>query len=370
LSERVRVGLVGCGAISANYLKNAANLPILEVVACADLDLGRARARAEEFGVPRAVSVDELMTDPEVDLVLNLTIPAAHAPLGLQALQNGKHTYTEKPFAVDREEGRRVLEAARIARLRVGCAPDTVLGAGIQTARKVLDDGKIGRPVAFAAQMLGRGPEGFHPDPAFFYQPGGGPMFDMGPYYITALLNLLGPIRRLSGMAAIAIPDRSVATGPKQGQKIPVETPDHVCGMLEFENGAVGTLVTSFAVRHGDYDRKFPILIYGEEGALRVPDPNTFDGAVQVRGRDDAEWQEVPHAFPTGYGRSVGVADLAYAIRSGRPQRCSAEQGFIVLDVMQAFLDSSREGRPITPSIQYERPAPMPADLPFGTLDG
>jgi predicted dehydrogenase len=315
------------------------------------------------------LSVDALLADPEIDLVLNLTIPKAHAPLSLQALQHGKHTYTEKPFAVDREEGRQVLEAARRSGLRVGCAPDTVLGAGIQTARKLLDDGVIGRPVSFAAQMLGRGPEGFHPDPAFFYQPGGGPMFDMGPYYLTALLNLLGPVRRLSSLTSVAIPDRVVATGPKQGQQIPVEIPDHIAGVLEFENGAVGTLVTSFAVTHGDYDRAHPIVIYGTEGALRVPDPNTFDGTVQYRRTEDKEWQDAPLVFPTGYGRSVGLADIAHAIRSGRPHRCSAEQGFAVLDLMQGFLDSSAPGAAVTPSLSYERPAPMPADLPFGTLD-
>jgi len=233
----------------------------------------------------------------------------------------------------------------------------------------VLDEGAIGRPVAFTAFMLSRGPEHFHPNPEFFYQPGGGPMFDMGPYYVTALLNLLGPIKRLTGSASVAISERTVATGALQGQKIPVNTPDHVCGALEFENGAVGTLMTSFAITHGLHDRQFPITIYGTEGALKVPDPNTFDGPVQVRGAGDEEWRDAPHAFPTGYGRSVGLADMAHAVRSGRAHRASAEQAFTTLDVMQGFLDASAEGRAFTPAISYRRPAAMPTDLPFGVLD-
>jgi predicted dehydrogenase len=369
MSEKVTVGIIGCGAISSNYLKNAANLPILEVVACADLDLDRAKARAAEFGVPKALTVDQLLADDSVEMILNLTIPKAHGPLAIQALEAGKHTYGEKPFALDRSEGGKVLETAEARELRVGCAPDTFMGAGLQTARKLLDDGVIGRPIAFTGLMLGRGPEHFHPDPEFFYKPGGGPMFDMGPYYVTAFLNLFGPVKRIIGGASAAIPERTVGTGPKQGEKIVVETPDHVCGILEFENGAVGTLITSFAVTHGDYDRTYPIVVYGTEGAMRVPDPNTFDGPVQYRRTDDKEWQDAPLAFVKGYGRSVGLADMAYAVRSGRPHRATGAQGLAVLDIMQGFLDSSREGRALEPSVRYERPAPMPADLPFGTLD-
>lgn len=369
MAEPVRVGIVGCGAISGNYLKNAQNLPILEMAACADLDMDRARARAEEFGVPRVLSVEELIADPEIDLVLNLTIPAAHAPLALQTLAAGKHAYAEKPLAVTRDEGRKVVEAAKASGLYAGCAPDTFLGAGIQTARKLLDDGIIGRPVAFTAFMLGRGPEHFHPDPNFFYQPGGGPMFDMGPYYVTALLNLLGPVKRITGTATIAIPEREVGKGPKAGEKIQVNTPDHVCGTMEFVNGAAGTLVTSFSVPHGLYDRKHPITIYGTEGTMKIPDPNTFDGEVEFRRVEDEEWTTAPHVFVAGYGRSVGLADMAYAVRSGRPARASAQQALAVLDLMQGFLDSSASGTAYEPSVSYERPALMPADLPFGTLD-
>lgn len=368
-TEPVRVGVVGCGAISAAYFKMAAQLPVLEMVACADLDREKAEARAAEFGVPRVLTVDELLADSEVEVVLNLTVPKAHAPVGLAALRHRKHTFVEKPLAVNRTEGRALLDAAAAAGLRIGCAPDTFLGAGIQTARHLVDQGAIGRPVGFTAFMMGRGHESWHPSPEFYYEVGGGPMFDMGPYYLTALLNLLGPVRRISGIASIAIPERTITSQPKYGKKMTVETPDHICGTLEFVSGAVGTLITSFAITHPDYDRKFPITVYGSEGALKVPDPNTFDGPVQVRGIEDDEWHDVPHTFVTGYGRAVGLADMAQAIHSGRPHRCSAEQAFTVLDLMQGFLDSSDSGRAYEPVLPYQRPAPMPADLPFGQFD-
>lgn len=366
--ERIKVGIIGCGAISSNYLTNARNLPILDVVACADLDLERAQAKAAEFEIPNACTPEELIAAPEVELVLNLTVPAAHLPVALAAIAAGKHVYNEKPLASTRADGAQVAEAARQQGVRVGCAPDTFLGAGLQTARMAVDSGLIGRPVAFTAFMLRRGPESFHPSPEFFYDPGGGPMFDMGPYYLTALLNLLGPVRRIQGAAAIEIPERTIATGPRQGATIPVSTPDHVCGTLEFDCGAVGALITSFAIAHGEYDRKYPITVYGTEGALRVPDPNHFDGEVWVRRIEDAEWQPVPHVIPTGYGRSIGLADLAYAIRSGRPHRASGDQGLAVLDLMQGFLDASATGIAYAPAVPYRRPAPLP-DLPFGHLD-
>lgn len=371
MADKVKVGVIGCGAISANYFKNAVNFPILEMAACADVIPEKAEERAKEFNVPKVGSVEELLADEAIEIVLNLTVPKAHAPVALQAIEAGKHTYSEKPFGVSREEGWAILEAARKKGVRVGCAPDTFLGAGIQTARKVIDAGGIGRPLAFTAFMLSRGVEGWHPNPEFYYEVGGGPMFDMGPYYLTALLNLLGPIQRISGAATIAIPVRTITAKdhPRLGKKITVETPDHVCGTMEFENGCVGTIMTSFAVMHGVYERQFPIVIYGEEGTLKVPDPNGFDGAVQIRRPGDEDWQEVPHAFLKGYGRSVGLADMAHAIRSGRPHRCSAEQAFAVLDAMQGFLDSARDGKAYTPVGQYERLAPMPADLPFGVLD-
>ncbi len=369
MADTVRLGVVGCGKISDQYLGMAKNFPAVEVSACADLDPERARAQADKFGVPRALSVEELLKSDEVDIVLNLTVPKAHVPVGMQCIENGKHMYAEKPLGIDREEGRRLVAAATEKNLRIGCAPDTFMGAGIQTARKIIDDGTIGQPIAFTAFNMGRGPESWHPSPEFYYEVGGGPMFDMGPYYLTALLNLLGPIRRVGGVASIAIPDRTITSQPKSGKKIRVETQDHICGTIEFENGAVGTIITSFATMYPGYDGNQPITIFGTEGTLRVPDPNQFDGPVHFRKAGEEDWTEAPAMFVRGYGRSIGVADMACAIRSGRPHRAGAEQAFTVLDVMQGFLDSSNQGKDFRPSAPYQRPAPMPANLPFGVLD-
>lgn len=369
MKNRIRMGVVGCGAISGAYLGMAKNFPIVELVACADLDMEKARAKAAEFGVPKVWGVDRLLESPEIDLVLNLTIPKAHVPTSLRAIENGKHTYSEKPLGVDRAEGLKLLEAAKKKNLLVGCAPDTFMGAGIQTARKLLDDGIIGRPVAFTALMMCPGHEHWHPSPEFYYQAGGGPMFDMGPYYLTALLNLFGPVKRLSGIASVAIPLRTITSKEKFGRTIEVQTPDHVCGMMEFENGAVGSLITSFATRFPTYDGRQPITIFGTEGTMRVPDPNTFVGPVHYRKKEDADWVEAPPQFVSGYGRSIGVADMAYALQSGRPHRANGQQAFAVLDLMQGFLDSSQSGRAVEPAGSYQRPAPMPAGLPFGVLD-
>jgi predicted dehydrogenase len=360
MSERVGVGVVGCGAISGAYFAGARSFPVVAVVACADVDVGAAERKAREFGVPRVLSVDELLREESVEIVLNLTVPKAHVPVALRAVEAGKHTYSEKPLGVSRDEGRRLLDAAAARGVRVGCAPDTFLGSGIQTARKLIDDGAIGRPVAFTAFMMNRGHESWHPNPQFYYEPGGGPMFDMGPYYLTALFNLFGPVRRLGGMASVAVPDRTITSQPLAGTKIRVETPDHVCGTMEFESGPVGSIVQSFATHHPTYEQAHPITVYGTEGTMKVPDPNTFDGTVFLRRGGDAEWTKMPPTFVEGYGRSVGLADMAHAIRAGRPHRASGELAFAVLDAMQGFFDSSDNGRVHTPAFTFERPAPMP----------
>ncbi len=369
MPEKVRVGVVGCGAISGAYLKHAKDFSILEIVACADLNREAAQKRADEFGVPRVLTVEELIQDDGVDLVLNLTVPQAHVRVALAAIAAGKHTYSEKPLGVNRREAKQVVDAGKTRGVLVGCAPDTVLGAGVQTARKVLDAGEIGRPVGFTAFMLCKGHEHWHPSPEFYYEAGGGPMFDMGPYYLTALLNLLGPVKRLAGMGTIAIPQRTIASGPKAGTKMMVHTPDHIFGTMEFANGAVGIMGMSFTVRYAAHDGKAPITIFGTEGSLKVPDPNTFDGTVQIRTDADEDWREVPHAFSTGYGRSLGLADMAYAIRSGRRFRCDGQQALAVVDLMEGFLASSQANEYYTPSVSYERPPMMPAGLEFGTLD-
>jgi predicted dehydrogenase len=367
--EKVRVGVIGCGAISGAYLGMAKNFPNVEIAACGDIDMDRARAKAQEFQIPRAVTVDQILADDKIEIVLNLTVPKAHVPIGLRAIEAGKHTYAEKPLGVNRPEGEKLMRAAAQRNLRIGCAPDTFMGAGIQTARKLIDDGTIGRPVAFTAFMLCPGHESWHPSPEFYYEIGGGPMFDMGPYYLTALLNLLGPVKRISGTASIAIPERTIESEPKRGTKVKVQTPDHICGTIEFASGAVGMIMTSFATRFGTYDGKQPITIYGTDGTLKVPDPNGFDGPVHLRLKDDPDWREVPHAFVAGYGRSVGLADMAAALRTGRPHRASGEQAMAVLDLMQGFLDSASSGSAYFPVARYSRPAPMRPDLPFGVLE-
>jgi predicted dehydrogenase len=376
--DKVRVGVIGCGAISGAYLGMAKNFPLVEMSACADLNPAAAKSKAEQFGIPKVCSVDELLKDPSIEIVLNLTVPKAHVPIGLQAVAAGKHMYAEKPLGIDREDARKLIDAARQKGVRIGCAPDTFMGACVQTARKLIEDGAIGKPVAFTSTWMSRGHEHWHPSPEFYYEVGGGPMLDMGPYYLTALLNLLGPIKRLAGLASISRAQRTIVhkkdgvPGPKFGKVINVETPDHVVGVIEFQNGCVGQIVTSFATRGANYDNKSPIVIYGTEGTLRVGDPNGFDGPVFLCRFDDNkpdEFVEMPHTFVKGYGRSVGVADMAYAIRSGRPHRANGDLAFAVLDAMVGFLDSSRNGQFHVPTARFEKPKLMPAELPFGQLD-
>ncbi len=378
MHKPVRIGVIGTGAISGAYFNYAKKFPILEMAACADLNIESAQAKAKEFGVPKVCSVDELLADPSIEIVLNLTIPKVHATICSRAALAGKHSYVEKPLGINREEGLKLVQIAKEKNVRVGCAPDTFMGAGIQTARKVIDDGLIGRPIAFTAFMIGRGHEHWHPNPEFYYQPGGGPMLDMGPYYVTALLNLLGSWRRAMGMASITQTERPIThknreggPGPKFGKIIKVEEADHIMGTIEFENGCVGTIIQSFAMRAGS-GAASPIIVYGTEGTLHVPDPNGFDGPVKLCRFEDGkpdEFVEVPHAFPTGYGRAVGLADMAHAIRSDREDRCSAQQAMAVLDLMLAFKDSSDNGVAIAPSVTYTRPTPMANGLPFGQLD-
>lgn len=369
MAEKFRVGVIGCGAISGKYLQTSRNFPILQIAACADLNPEAAKKKAREFNIPLVLDVEKLLADPSIDAVLNLTVPKAHASICLAALDAGKHVYVEKPLAVTRRDGQAIVAKSKKKKLRVGCAPDTFLGAGLQTARKALDDGLIGKPVAFTAFMMCPGHEHWHPNPEFYYEPGGGPMLDMGPYYLTALMNLLGPIKRLAALSSIAIPDRTITSQPKFGQKIVVQTPDHVSGSIQFQQGAVGTITMSFATRFPQHDPATPITIFGTDGTLLVPDPNYFGGPVKLRRKDDAGFRELPLVFPHTYERSVGLADMAWAIRLGRSSRANVNQAFAVLDAMLGFGDSSRTGRAYKPATTYHRPAPLPANLPFGVLD-
>ncbi len=367
MAEKVRIGIIGCGTISGAYLKIARAFPILEVAACADLLPERARARAEEFGVPRACSVEELLGDSSIEIAVNLTIPRAHAAVGLAALEAGKSLYNEKPLAVERDDGRKMVELAGKKGVRLGGAPDTFLGGGLQTCRKLIDEGWIGEPVAAAAFMLGHGHESWHPDPAFYYQRGGGPMFDMGPYYLTAMVMLMGPVRRVTGAARITFPERTITSQPKHGQKIQVEVPTHVAGIMEFASGAIGTITTSFDVWAGQVPR---IEIYGTEGTLSAPDPNGFGGPVRLRRAGAGDWSEIPLTHPyVENTRSIGVADMACALRSGRPHRASGELCFHVLDLMHAFHEAASQGRHIEMQSTCPRPAPLPLGLAPGQLD-
>ena len=363
---RTKIGIIGCGNISGIYLKSDKTFENLQIVACADVDMARAQAKAAEYGV-KAYTVEQLLADPEIEIVINLTIPAAHAEVSTAALNAGKAAYHEKPFALNREDGRKLLATAKAHNLRIGCAPDTFLGGGLQTCRKLIDDGLIGEPVAATAFMMAPGHERWHPDPDFFYQPGGGPMFDMGPYYLTALISMLGPVKRVTGSTRITRAERTITSQPKHGQTIKVNVPTHVAGLLEFASGPIGTIITSFDVWAANLPR---IEIYGTEGSLSVPDPNTFGGPVRLRRSNGTEWEEMPltHIY-TENSRGLGVADMAAAIRSNRPHRASGELAHHVLDIMQAFHDASREGKHIELSSTCERPAPLPLGLRPGLVE-
>lgn len=364
----VKTGVIGCGNISSAYLSANAVFEAIDIVACADLDADRANAQAEAFGIARSCSVDELLADPEIELVLNLTVPKAHASVNLAAIAAGKSVHTEKPFAVEREDGLKVLAAAEKAGVRVGGAPDTFLGDGGQTARKLLDDGAIGRPLAATAFMMCRGHESWHPSPEFYYEKGGGPLFDMGPYYLTALVNLLGPVKQVAAIAGSGFSERKITSEPKAGKIIPVETPTHVSGTLAFANGAIVTVVMSFDVpRH----RHSCIELYGTEGSMVVPDPNGFGGTVQLfRMGQDEDFAEAPNLGEhPEYQRGVGAADLAMGLRTGRPHRVNGELAAHVLEVMHAFLDSSESGQCVEIQSRCQRPAAIPSGLGSGELD-
>lgn len=367
--RRIKVGVVGCGNISNAYFHGLSQFPdLLEVVACADLDDSKAKAKALEKRLPHAGTVDEVLGDPGIDLIVNLTVPKAHAEVNLAALRQGKHVYCEKPFSLSRREGVEVLNFARGRNLLVGTAPDTFLGAGLQTCRKLMDDGVIGEPVAATAFMVCRGHESWHPSPEFYYEKGGGPLFDMGPYYLTALVSLLGPIRRVSASARATFPTRTITSEPQNGKIIEVETPTHYSGTLDFESGAVATVVMSFDVWNGKLPR---LEIYGTEGTLGCPDPNQFHESKDVyllRG-NSSKWEDVPLAHAHRVGRGMGVADMAKAIVSQRDHRCAGELGCHVVEVMEAFEESSRTGRHVEILSKCRKPEALPVQLATGQID-
>ena len=365
--EPVRVGLVGCGNISAIYFRNGALFNSIDIVACADLAPERAVASAEQYSIPKACPVEALLADPGIELVLNLTIPKAHAPVGIAALEAGKSVYTEKPLAVTRDEGKRMVALAREKGVLLGAAPDTFLGAGLQTCRKLIDDGWIGEPVSATAFMQCHGHEHWHPDPDFYYQPGGGPMFDMGPYYLTALVSLMGPVTRVAGLTRATFPERLITSEARFGEIIEVNTATHIAGILEFSGGAIATMVMSFDV----WGHTMPCIeIHGTEGSLSVPDPNGFGGVVQVCRPRTRQWETVPltHRYAEN-ARGLGVADMACPLRTGRRHRATEALAYHVLDVMHAFTDSNNSGAYARVESTCERPALLPMNPRPGDID-
>jgi predicted dehydrogenase len=352
-SNKIGIGVIGCGNISMTYLRNAALFSGVELRACADIVADMSALRAREYGI-RAETVDQLLADPEVDLVLNLTIPAGHFDITMGALSAGKHVFTEKPLATSAADGRSLVAEAKARGLLLGSAPDTFLGAAGRRARWLIDEGAIGRPVAGTAFMMGRGMEHWHPNPQFYYQPGGGPVFDMGPYYLTMLVNLLGPVKRVMAMATKGQDERLItAAGPYQNTSFKVGTPTNVLSLLEFHAGTTVTFGASWDVfRHSNH----PIELHGTEGSLRLPDPDTFGGTVAFSDRG-AGWSDFeteadlygaknwPFAAPDRANyRMLGVADLVGALHEGRAPRASGDMALHVLEIMEAILLSGETG--------------------------
>ena len=364
MPEQIGVGIIGCGNISAAYMRLAPLFRGFEIRACADISDQAARARAEEFGL-RAETVDGLLAAGDIDIVVNLTIPAAHFEVSGRILNAGKHVYSEKPFVLSVEEGYQLADRARAKGLRIGSAPDTFLGGSHQLARNLIDSGAIGKVTGGTCYVLSHGMEDWHPNPDFFFKPGGGPVLDVGPYYITNLVQLIGPVKRVAAMSATPSPERTITSQPRHGEKIPVETPTTFQALLEFENGAIVTLGASWDVwRHGHS----PMELYGEDGSLFLPDPNFFSGDLQMTKRAEftdalPAWEHPLSVVNEGDGergvanyRASGLADMAQAIADGRPHRCSLELALHVVEIMTAILQSGEDGRFKSLETRCERP--------------
>ncbi len=363
--KKVGIGIIGCGNISGAYLKAMTSFPILDIRGIADLNSDLAAARAAEFKVP-ARDIAALLADPEIEIIVNLTVPKAHVTVALQALDAGKHTYSEKPLGINFAEGKKLAEAAKTRNLRIGAAPDTFLGGSHQTARELVDRGVIGQPVGGTATFMCPGHERWHPNPDFYYETGGGPMLDMGPYYITDLVNLLGPVSQVAGFAITPRSERVITSEPRNGQRIPVHVPTHVAGVMAFANGAVVQIGMSFDVAG---HKHVPLEVYGTEGTLIVPDPNNFGGEVELLKKGGTfEVQQTTQPYADGNYRSIGVADLAHAIRSDRPHRADGNLALHVLEVMEAFQTASDTGRTITITTATDRPEALSASLVDGRL--
>ena len=364
MTEKMKVGIIGCGNIARGaYVNGIRNFDFLDLTACADSDPRASGSLARDMNIPKSCSVDELLGDKNIDIVLNLTTPGSHAPVNLKILEAGKHVYVEKPFALDMNEAAAVLKKAEAKKLRVSAAPDTFLGSGIQTARKAVDDGLIGEATAGVLFMACGGHETWHPSPEFYYKKGGGPLLDMGPYYLTAAVNILGPVSRVSGMAKKTLAKRTITSKPLNGKVIDVDVNTHITAGLEFVSGAMLTLIMSFDVN----GHNLPCIeLYGTKGSLVVPDPNGFGGAVKLFDKDNgaAGWREVPPVnMSARNSRGIGAADMARAIMEGRPHRASGQMASHVLEVMLAVEQSARRGKAVKIASSFERPEALLADL-------
>ena len=375
---QLRVGLIGTGRISDIYLRNAALFDELDIVACGSLNRAESEAKAAAFGVPLVADPDEILRMPDIDAILNLTIPAAHADVSLAALEHGKHVYSEKPFVTDLEDGRHILSLAAQKGLLVGNAPDTFFGGRWQTLRRALDEGTIGEPTGVAAFVPTHGVERHHPNPDFYYAHGGGPLLDLGPYYLTVLVFLLGPIARAAGLSRRTFAERMIENGPRNGEMIPVEVDTHCLSLFEFENGVIGQMMVSFDV----WDSETPRLeIYGTEGTLCIPDPdpgdgaNIFTGPVWIRTRETSRWTMRPRPVAPAHwaevenrhglnfdARGAGLADLARAAAEDREPRASGALAQHVAEVMQAMLASPEAGGFISINSTCSRPSLLPQD--------
>lgn len=342
-SGRVGVGIIGAGNISTQYLDNLTTFPDVEVLFIADIDVDRAREQAEKYGVPESGSTEQLLAHDGIEIVVNLTVPAAHVDVAMQALAAGKSVWTEKPIALDRESGRALLaEAARLG-LRVATAPDTFLGAGLQAGKRLIDDGRIGTPLTALTLFQSAGPESWHPNPDFFFVHGGGPLFDMGPYYITTLIQNLGPVARVAATSSIARRSRVIGSGARAGETVAVEVPTHISALVEFVSGASAQCIFSF---QSALPRSGFVEFAGSAGTVVFPDPNMFDGELRLWA-DGAKDAEVT-TTESSTGRGTGVVELARAIRAGVPERASGEQAYHVLDVMVSMIEAAESGQFVT----------------------
>jgi predicted dehydrogenase len=353
-----RVGIVGCGVISRAYVANAPAFDTFEIVACADLERTRCDALAAEHAL-EALSVGDLLASPSIDVVLNLTPPLAHVAVTRAALEAGKHVYSEKPLAITAGEAADLVRFANAQGRRLGCAPDIFLGRAYQTARALLDEGAIGEPLAASAAMVGGGQERWHPDPDTFFRNGGGPLLDMGPYYLTAIVALLGPVRRVTGFASTLVTERRIEIGPRTGEVFAAETPTHTAALLELAGGLTATLVATFEAP-GHYSTM--LLVHGSEGELALPDPNAFEGPVQIR-RSRGGWEDVAYARAGARdARGLGLHDLVAAIAANRPPRASAELAAHVVDVATSILASGERSSVVAIESETRRPDALPLD--------